>query len=114
MKRNYANLYVLSIVALALGVNISGYATVYGPGPHPEKPEIFVTCAIVTTLVLILVIGHFKLYNIRITPKRLKLGWNCFKSYFSSSALKEQGNLISSISYACVASHYFFLKSYKE
>jgi len=113
MKRNFENLYVLFLLLITVLMDIAGYMACHTSGLHPEKSDMFVMCSVLTFFVVCVAVFHFHLYNVRITPKRLQLGWICFRSYFTRTALKEQGNLLTSISYACIASYHFFLISYK-
>ena len=104
---------VLLCLVLCIGLDWSAYFVCHDPQLHPDKFWIWAFCSVMTIGVALMNFMYFDVISFRISYKRIKYAARCFASYFTKRALKDTGNPIMSFLYACNASHYFFLKTFR-
>jgi cytochrome c-type biogenesis protein CcmH/NrfF len=59
-KNKLKDAYVLLLVLLVIGLDISAYFVSQNPNLHPDKVLLWGTCSVLTVLIAIIVIYHFK------------------------------------------------------
>lgn len=112
-KNNFATFIVLLCLVLTIGLDWSAYFVCHNPNLHPDKLWMWAFCSAMTIGVALINFIYFEMTDLRVSRIRVKLASRCFASYFTKASLKEQGNLLRSFLYACEASHYFFLRSFR-
>ena len=113
MKKKTTDAVVLLCLVLVIILDWDAYYLVHNPTLIVDKHFLFYFCGLFTTGIALINFMYFDVISLRISYKRIKYAARCFASYFTKGALKDTGNPIMSFLYACKASHYFFLKTFK-
>ena len=113
MRNNLATFVLILCLVLCIGLDWSAYFICNDPNLHPDKFWIWAYCSGMTLGVGLVNFIYFDMIDLRISRTRIKLASRCFMSYFTKESIREQRNFLKLFYYACLQSHYFFLKSFK-